>query len=324
MTPLIFATYNGAATLPLMLDALTRIEPPEGGWRVIAVDNRSDDDSPAILESYRDRLPLDILQEPAPGKNRALNAALAELGSAVDGSDIVVFTDDDILPEPDWLRRLQAAARAHPEAYLFGGAIGPAWMAPPPDWLKAIGHEYGMLYARTSHPGGPCAAGDIWGPNMAVRPHVFSAGYRFSEKVGPDGTETYAMGSETEFLERVERAGFAARFVHEARVGHLVRPFQMERAWILRRARRAGRGARETGGVGDGRRLLFHRPPWLIRGLLLARLRVGWACIRADAAEVLAARIKLNWHLGVGDRLAALRPAGGNAVDGPHVPGARA
>ena len=91
MITVIFATYNGSDSLPLMLEALTKIIPPQGGWKLVAVDNASTDNSHEILTNYLPKLPLTILSETQQGKNSALNTGL----KAIEG-DLVVFTDDDI------------------------------------------------------------------------------------------------------------------------------------------------------------------------------------------------------------------------------------
>src|SRR5687768_1886205 len=189
-----FATRNRAQALPRVLAAFAELASPPGGWKLVAVDNGSSDSTAEVLRGFAGRLPLTALSCPAPGKNRALNLALPELRG-----DLAVFTDDDVLPDADWLLRLHAAAAAHPEADLFGGTVLPDWPSPPPEWLSEQAVEFSVLYAQQRRPSGPCGFADIFGPNMAIRATVFASGVRFAEHVGPDGTNPlYAMGSETE------------------------------------------------------------------------------------------------------------------------------
>src|SRR5277367_3031437 len=95
---LLFSTFNGASTLPRMLDALERLKTPAGGWKVVAIDNASTDNTAALLQERRARLPLTVLAEARRGKNYGLNTGL----SVVEG-DLVVLTDDDVVPREDWL-----------------------------------------------------------------------------------------------------------------------------------------------------------------------------------------------------------------------------
>src|SRR5579872_268430 len=85
-----FASYNGAKRLKRTLDSLAAQHFPPDAWELIAVDNNSSDETFAILESYRGRLPIRALQHAVPGKSGAMNKAI-ELARG----ELVIFTDDD-------------------------------------------------------------------------------------------------------------------------------------------------------------------------------------------------------------------------------------
>ena len=261
----VFATRNRAIALRDVLDRFSTLMVPDGGWKLMVVDNGSTDATLALLQSYVGRLPLTVLSEPRAGKNRALNSAL----SSVEGS-LVVLTDDDVLPQADWLIQLQQAAVDHPEACFFGGTILPSWSQPKPFWLTEQAVPFSVLYSQQKRGAGACSYDAIFGPNMAVRRRVFLAGFRFSESVGPDETRhMYAMGSETEFLRRLEAAGYGGFFAPEAVVDHIIRPEQIDESWILKRAYRYGSG--------EGRHYIAQNPG--LGGLLIwlpsrARLRL--------------------------------------------------
>lgn len=271
MLTVAFASHNGARTLPRMLEALTEVIPPAGGWKLLAVDNASTDATARILERYRSRLPLERLHHDEPGKNAALNAALP----ALEG-ELAVFTDDDVLPAPDWLTALEDGARRYPGHDLFGGRITLEWPAPPPEWLTR--HvNLAIAYARTdpAWPEGDIRADLIWGPNMMIRRRVFAAGHRFSEAIGPRAGGSYIMGSETELTTRLAEAGYRACHLPAARVAHIVRPEQMERRWILERASRFGRSLALADATDPQARQaprLLGAPRWLYRALLRRRL----------------------------------------------------
>lgn len=244
MLSVAFATRNRAEILARVLAAFSRLAAPEGGWKLVVTDNGSTDGTAALLQSWSDRLPLATVTEHAAGKNRALNAALPHLEG-----DLAVWTDDDVIPATDWLVRLREAAEAHPEATMFGGTVELDWPGPAPDWLTADTVNLSVLYALNLRPSGPCDHTAIYGPCMAVRRHVFDEGFRFSEAVGPDASRRfYPMGGETELLRRLSAAGHRGWFAAEARVRHIVRPEQLEEAWILERAYRYG--------LGEGRQYL--------------------------------------------------------------------
>jgi len=193
------ATHNGAATLPRVLASYLELQPPEGGWKVVIIDNGSTDDSPQRIRSFADRLPLVCLSEPRRGKNRALNIGMP----ALEG-DLAVFGDDDGIPDADWLVQLRRSADHHRDCAVFGGPISPVWDAPPADWILQWVRLAPVFSATDpAWPEGPCDPTQVWGPNMAVRADLFRKGHRFDERLGPNGSAVYAMGGETECVLRL-------------------------------------------------------------------------------------------------------------------------
>jgi len=237
MISVLVACHNGASTIGRTLEALSQLQEPRGGWRLIAVDNGSTDTTASILAQYRARLPLTCLFEPTLGKNHALNRGLQHLEG-----DLAVFTDDDVIPDPDWLVRIKACADAHPEYDVIGGAILPVWPRQPPEWILEsvpLGQVFGA--SNPSQTAGEISPHLVWGANMTVRMRVFRDGFQFDTRFGPNGTTRYVTGSETQFALRVAEAGYRFWFCPAIRVGHIIREEQFELRSILQRAFRSGR-----------------------------------------------------------------------------------
>ena len=98
MITVLIATHNGAETLPAVLNSYCKLEPPNGGWELIIVDNGSTDSTKEIVHAFQSRLPLTYVFEPRLGKAVAQNNGLSRING-----DLLVMTDDDALPRPDWL-----------------------------------------------------------------------------------------------------------------------------------------------------------------------------------------------------------------------------
>ena len=232
MIHVVLATYNGKATLPTTLDAFGQVAAPEGGVRYIAVDNNSRDDSADILHSYAAKLPLTVLTATQAGKVPAIERGISEIEMSV--CDLIVFTDDDVIPDPDWLRAYERAAAAHPEAALFAGQVRHHWEQKPPGWLSSLA-EMGLAFAGT-----PIDLGReelhwsmVKGLNFAVRPDVLKS-CRFRNDLWVAGSKVHG-GEETDFARQVVEQGHAIRFVPEARVKHIVRASQIGVVPILKR-----------------------------------------------------------------------------------------
>ena len=268
----ILSSLNGKDRLSEMLAALKHVDIP-AGTTIHAVDNGSDDGTLELLNAFRDRLPLIVYSQPIRGKNHCLNLVLDDLRDSLKPEDIVVFTDDDILPEPDWLEALQKAADSHPAVDVFAGRILPHWPEHMPPQLESIRQHFGILFSLTSSEEGPVKCTMAWGPNMAVRARVFQSGYRFDGRFGPNGTNRYPMGSETELMERLDRAGHSAWFVSRSGVRHMIRPVQLELESILQRAYRHGFGNGWRMQQGRGLPQLARCQLGALRGVIAARVR---------------------------------------------------
>jgi GT2 family glycosyltransferase len=295
----LFPTLNGAHTLPRMLETLERLEPPTGGWKVVAVDNGSTDDSLEILKRYAVKLPMTVLSEPRRGKNIALNSALA----LVEG-DLVALTDDDIILPLDWLMTIENAAAQNLDYDIFGGAIHPVWEECPPDWLLRCVPKSWLGW--TDFPEGPINPHSVFGANMAVRSSVFRA-QKFAEGIGPNGSTLYAMGSETEFTMRAERAGHRCWHFRAAPVGHIIRAHQLKREWLQQRAYNLARGDRRKFRIfePDARLQVFGYPLrylfGFVRGaghLAAAACNVARARLLGDFEDRFRADLRLRYYRG--------------------------
>lgn len=260
MLTVLFATKNRARLLSAVLESFCRLEVPASGWKLVVVDNGSTDETGQVLASFSNRLPLRALVEPKPGKNAALNAGL----EFIEG-DLVVFTDDDVFPKPDWLVQLRKAVDTHQEYTMFSGAIVPRWEAPPPRWVEWVERSPVFTITDPAQKEGPLSPFLVFGPNMAIRASVFHEGIRFNAGVGPRGSN-YAMGSETELTARLGRQGHKAWHVSDSVVEHFIRSSQLKTTWVLRRAYRYGRGffrlfrSHEAEGDYAGKRIDIPKP----------------------------------------------------------------
>jgi hypothetical protein len=238
----LFATHNGQRTLPRMMAALERLEPPVRPWRIVAVDNASTDDTPQILADAATRLPMTVLHCPIPGKLPAL-----KMGAAEATGDLVVFTDDDVEPVPGWLRAYEAAADAHPEAGFFGGPITPIALEPLSPWYDVSERFHGELFARSQIEDGPIdPEDDLFGPNFLLRREHLDVLDATPDWIGPTfeagKAKSFPLCDDTAIMMAASSKGLIARGVAAARVSHLVRGFQTELQFMLERAQRHGRG----------------------------------------------------------------------------------
>jgi L-malate glycosyltransferase len=294
MLTVLMATRNRARTLRDVLESYGRLQQPSSGWKLVVVDNGSTDETAAVVSSFQSRLPVHCVSEPRSGKNHALNTGLGMVTG-----DLVVFTDDDAFPHPDWLVQLREVADTQAAYSMFGGAIVPRWEVPPPRWIEWLDVRPVYTISSPDLKAGPIHSSLVFGPNMAVRAGILESGIRFNPYMGPRGT-TYPMGSETEFTLRLEQQGHKAWFVPSAIVEHFIRESQLKKSWVMQRAVRFGRGqyrlcfAEEV----KARKLLLGMPRYLFREIYNEALFFAKAWLSRRHEDLFRSRWRLNFLRG--------------------------
>jgi cellulose synthase/poly-beta-1,6-N-acetylglucosamine synthase-like glycosyltransferase len=236
----LLATRDRAELLAATLDTLCAQHGLDNiAWEVIVVDNGSTDETPRVLASLQQRLPLIVLNEPLPGKSRAINRGLRLVRGR-----FVLFIDDDIQPVSSWMVDLLAATERWPDYGVFCGPVIPLYSQSMPDWLldslqRNRGSERAFFgCVDLSLPEGPVRLlpnGSFMIRSTALR------GMGYDESMGPQGLH-YRMAEDTDLLLRLQRAGVGTIWVPSASVRHVVRAEQLEQRWLLQRAEAQGSG----------------------------------------------------------------------------------
>ena len=305
MISVLLATHNGADTIERTLAALSQLDVPAGGWNLILVNNASTDDTESRVLKWRERLPLTYLVEPRLGKSKAMNTALRHATG-----DLIVMTDDDVLPERNWLSEWRRVADALPGCSVFGGAVVPSFdKTPPPSYVSH--RYYGVLYGETHpysegaiEPSPDTGLFHVSGANIAIRKSVHENGNRFDENflVGSQGL----MGEDTEFVRRLGTSGYKVGFAPSAVVHHIVHPHQTSWRWIHHRLFRNGRAAfmLQHARWDDAAGKFAYRFPWSrLYPITGAFFRLLLAGLRGDKKNAF-----LQSH-GLAQNLAAIRQA---------------
>lgn len=254
-------SWNRSALLRKTLEHFTLLEPAnEFEWELLVVDNNSTDETPDVLAEYVTRLPLRCLREPLPGKSNAANLAVREARG-----EYILWTDDDVLVAPDWVRQYVAAFQRYPDADVFGGRIDPWFEGTPPRWLaqgfRAIAGVYAAMDLDYSE--GPAPDNFFpFGANMAIK-RAAHLRHPFDNRIGPRPGSSI-RGEEWMLVRELRRAGAEVVWVPEARVEHFIPRARQNEAYV--RDWFYGNGellARLDATRGAG--LWFGRPLWLWR-----------------------------------------------------------
>lgn len=199
---IIVCTRNGAARIS---DCLHAIDALAGGpYETIVVNDGSTDDTAEIVSKSFPHVRL--LNIPPSGLSIARN-----LGAESATGEILAYTDDDCLPDIDWISRLDRAFQ-NPDIAAAGGPN-----LPP----KARSLEEAIISAA---PGAPShillddtRAEHLPGCNMVVRRKAL-------EKIGGFNPLFHTAGDDVDFCWRLRDAGYELGFIPGAFVWHHRRP----------------------------------------------------------------------------------------------------
>jgi glycosyltransferase involved in cell wall biosynthesis len=241
------------AQLRACLHALARQTLGARRFEVVVVDDGS---AVPLAPAAPAGLDVVLVAQRHAGSAAARNAGVGRARGAV-----VAFTDDDCMPDPEWLERMLASVTVDPGA-LHAGRVE---SAPGVGLLAEASQELITFLVEHDNTG----AGDACfatANNLALARPLFEALGGFDARRMP-----IAAGEERELCERALRRGIALRLVPAARVLH-ANP--MSFPGFLRLHHRYGRGARLLHRARPStRRALPTRPLRFYASLVLSPLR---------------------------------------------------
>jgi glycosyltransferase involved in cell wall biosynthesis len=217
-------TFNRCESLAVTLESVAQQTYAKAhDYELLIVDNNCTDDTIHVIDSYANRLPLRHIVERQQGQSYGRNRAIAEFSG-----DVLLFIDDDVTLEPDWLEKYAIAVKQHPEADLFGGRSIAAFNGKRPKWLRdndlplISGVLVNLDYGQETRPFAASEAGP-WGVSLGIRRRLFQQVEGFRVDLGPIGMSR-GRADDTEFVDRALKSGAQRVYVGAALCWHRVDP----------------------------------------------------------------------------------------------------
>ncbi len=194
----VICTRDHPDSLSVCLDSLCYLDYPN--YEIILVDNAPATNATYALFEKRSKQMknLQYVREDRPGLSAARNCGLAKAEG-----EIIAFTDDDVIVDSQWLKRLVQGFASCKDTACVTGLVLPAEIETP---AQAMMEQFGgmgkgfsqrsfdLQYHRSRHPLFPFTAGTFGvGANMAYRTSVLR---RFGGFDPALGTGTDACGGE--------------------------------------------------------------------------------------------------------------------------------
>lgn len=217
----VICTHNRAESLNKTLQSVLDAEPPLNlHLKLLVVANACSDQTSnslkelqsACKDSRRD-LSFRWLEEPTPGKSRALNRALRLIDT-----DAAVFVDDDQRLDNRFFRAIEDGLATYPAINLFCGRLLPDWDGTEPSWVHDKGpyrifpppvtmYDIGDA-ARIAPIPGPMPGGG----NLVFRTELLRRLGDFSTDLGPRGHD-FRGGEDNEYLGRAFAIGESMQYL---------------------------------------------------------------------------------------------------------------
>lgn len=232
-------TFDRCDLLRQCLDGLASQTIASERMQVIVVDNNSSDETPEVARAFAGRLPrLDYVFESTQGLSKARNTALEAARTP-----IIIYIDDDAVPEPDWAEKFIEAFDRHPDCAIIGGESEPVFEIERPEWLDddlLKSYSCGLRYSDDYH----LIEGKEWlvECNLGYRVEPLKQAGGFSERLGRNGN--LLLSGEGAVNQVIAHAGGKQLYTPYAKVRHLVPASRLTPKWLARR--------RFWGGVSEG------------------------------------------------------------------------
>ncbi|HET7574092.1 MAG TPA: glycosyltransferase, partial [Solirubrobacterales bacterium] len=201
----VICTRDRPDSVRITLESILACEYPADRYEVIVVDNAAEGDSLVELvdAEFQREVAVRVVREPEPGLSHARNRGVAE-----SRGEIVVFADDDVLVDRNWLYLLAAAFRTGDRVGASSGLTLPDVLETPTQrWIEGFGGRvrgfdrrvYDVEDPPADRPLFPFTVGDFGaGRNMAFDRRLLEELGGFDVALGPgalahDGDDVEAL-----------------------------------------------------------------------------------------------------------------------------------
>lgn len=205
---IVIPTYNRPERLQNCLSAIAQLDYPPDRFEVIVVDDGSKTSVKSVVESVvasvGEPLQITLIRQANAGPATARNT-----GAAQAKGKFLVFTDDDCMPAPDWLKTLEANFVQFPDCLIGGRSLNAL-----PSNLYSTASQVLIDYLYSYF-------------NPALNQSAFFASNnialpsdRFQAMGGFDTSFPLAAAEDREFCDRWLQHGYCMKYAPEVQIYH--------------------------------------------------------------------------------------------------------
>ena len=219
-------SYRRPELLRQTLDSIARCEIPSGvRCRFIVVNNAAEnieDPTDLVCQSFAKRSAeqhdLVLAHEPKTGHTFARNRAI-EIATG----DLLIWTDDDVLVDSQWIKSYIDAANQNPKQTFWGGHIVPTFRPERPKWIEENWDNLKGCFAERNLGDQPIEFTQQhlpYGANFAIRTSVQKQ-FQFDTELGRRADMVLGE-DELDLFRRLLESGHGGSWVPESSLQHLI------------------------------------------------------------------------------------------------------
>ncbi|MDG2184465.1 MAG: glycosyltransferase [Mariniblastus sp.] len=249
-------TRNRAEAVRQTLESMVAMKSPRSiDVRFLVVDNASDDNTKSVVQSYFDKLNLSLFHESRQGHAFARNHAISQAMG-----DWLIWTDDDVQVDSNWLTAYSEAFQEFPDSTFFGGPIQPVFTPRQPSWIQENWDKLRGCFAERQLGDTPFRFTTDqlpYGANFAIRT-VTQKQHLFNTELGRRG-ESVVGHDEISLFHKLFEKGHLGHWIPAARISHVIGPERQTASYIRNYF------------IGQGRMLVANQRQWNANPKQLAR-----------------------------------------------------
>ncbi|MVW71380.1 glycosyltransferase family 2 protein [Bordetella sp. 15P40C-2] len=228
----ILCTHNRQALLKKCLDSLAAQTADQKKFDVLIIDNASADETATIANEYcKNFSNFRYHLESRLGLARARNTGLE-----LTNTPLAAFTDDDAIPQPDWVEKMLARFEELPaNVAVLAGEIIPIWEQQRPAWLTdPLLRPLSARLGWDTVPRLMRASEWVCEVNCCYRTEVIKKYSGFPESLGRKGD--ILLSGENYVNDQIFADGYTAYFDPNILVEHFIPANRTTVEWFMRRS----------------------------------------------------------------------------------------
>lgn len=231
LVSVIIPTYNRAHLLPITLLSFLAQDYPNGRFEILVVDNNSTDITRDVVTQYigNSSVSVKYIFEQRQGVHYARNS-----GAMQTKGDILYFTDDDMVAEPNLLTNLVKVFSCNPMIGCATGKILPRFDVPPPRWVERHLVNSNLSLTERGKPEDLIISRDdmVFSCHQAILRDVFFKAGGFN----PENTAgTWIGDGETGLNLKIKALGYRFAYTASSVIYHVIPKDRMTLSYIIRR-----------------------------------------------------------------------------------------